>query len=94
MKVIVKGIQKGDDLEIELTRKLAMIDQVTGFDSSFVRVISNLSTLCQSPWKAVTQHSTESSMGQFKSTLGPLNAGAMEWPVFRGMIILPVNHQN
>ena len=33
MKVIVKGIQKGDDLEIELTRKLAMIDQVTGFDS-------------------------------------------------------------
>jgi len=59
MKVMVKGIQKGDDLEIELTRKVAMIDQ------------------------AVSQHSTESSMGQFKSTLGPLNSSAMEWPVFR-----------
>lgn len=41
MKVMVKGIQKGDDLEIELTRKVAMIDQVTGFDIWFVRFIQH-----------------------------------------------------
>jgi len=41
MKVMVKGIQKGDDLEIELTRKVAMIDQVTGFDILFMRFIQH-----------------------------------------------------
>ena len=61
MKVTIKGIVKGDDLEVELNRKLSMIDQV------------------------VEQHSTDTSMQLFKRTLGPDNAGDMEWPSFAGL---------